>query len=192
VSLSGIKPGDLVAFSGQSLVSDLINLGTYGVPRWSASHVGVIADAADGRQLLFESTTLDALPCEISGKRFNGVQAHGLDKVVETYQGKVWLYPLYRPLFDFEEQRLSRFLVGLVGTPYDELKAFRAAGTGFSWFESMLHEEALNHIFCSELVAAAYSDDGIMPTDDAARWNPNHLIRHLRQHQLLLRAKRLK
>ena len=173
-------------------MSDLINLGTYGVPRWSASHVGIVADAADGRRLLFESTTLDALPCEITGKRFNGVQAHSLDKVIETYQGKVWLYPLYRPLYDFEERRLSQFLVGLVGTPYDELKALRAAGIGFSWFESLLHEEALNHIFCSELVAAAYSDSGLMPTDDAARWNPNHLIRHLRRHQILLRAKRLK
>ena len=106
--IAQVKPGDLVAFSGQTLVSDVINLGTYGIPRWSASHVGVIADAADGRRLLFESTTLDGLPCEIAGKPFNGTQAHSLDKVVEVYQGKIWLYPLYRPLFDFESRRLFR------------------------------------------------------------------------------------
>ena len=72
------------------------------------------------------------------------------------------------------------------------MKALRAAGVGFSWFESLLHEEALSRIFCSELCAAGYSNIGIMPADEPQRWSPNHLIRHLRRHQILLRAKRLK
>ena len=42
------KPGDLIGFSGDSPVSDAINLGTFGLPRWGISHVGIMAEAADG------------------------------------------------------------------------------------------------------------------------------------------------
>ena len=186
-----IKLGDLVGFSGQSRVSDVINVATYGLPRWGISHVGIIGDY-QGRQLLIESTTLDKAPCEITHRLFNGTQAHDLGTAVENYQGRVWVYPLYRPLFDFEAKRLSEFLVGLIGTPYSEIGAIRSAGIGFSSFESLLHPENLSSIFCSELCAAALREIGIMPTDDAAKWNPNRLIRHLRRNGILLRPRRLK
>lgn len=192
VSLScTTKPGDLIAFSGDSLISDVINIGTYGLPRWGASHVGIVAKYGD-RQLLFESTTLEGLPCEITGKSINGTQAHDLTQVLAAYKGKVWHYPMCRPLFDFESTRLSAYLLSMIGVPYDGLGAFRSGGIGLSWFESMLRPEDLHHIFCSELCAAALREVGLFATDDAARWSPNHLIRCLRHHGLLLRPRRLK
>ncbi len=186
-----MKPGDLIAFSGDSFVSDVINIGTYGIPRWSASHVGIMSNA-NGRLLMFEATTLEGLPCEILHKKFDGCQAHVLEDVLATYKGKAWAYPLYRPLYASEEQRLTEFLMGMVGTPYSEVAAFRSAGLGFSWLESVLRPRDMRHIFCSELDAAAYSDIGLMPVSDPQRWSPNHLVRYLRSKNVLLRSVRLK
>jgi hypothetical protein len=188
----GVKAGDIVGFSGNSWISALINIGTYGVPFWGISHVGVMGHAADGRLLLFESTTLENTPCEISHENFTGTQAHLLDDIVRVYDGKAWLYRLYRPLYEYEDKRLTAFLMEHIHVPYDAMAAFRAAGVGLSWFESLLHEEDLAKMFCSEMVAAAYADVGIMPTANAARWSPNLLVRHLRSHEILLRPRRLK
>ena len=74
VSPSDIKAGDVIGFSGNSWISGLINIGTYGIPFWGISHVGIMAHAADGRLLIFESTTLEDMPCEIAGECFNGTR----------------------------------------------------------------------------------------------------------------------
>jgi hypothetical protein len=169
-----------------------VNVATYGVPRWGVSHVGLLGEAAAGRLLLFESTTLDGLPCEITGVHFDGTQAHSLDAVVGAYRGKVWLYPLYRPLYGSERQRLTQFLMGTIHTPYDQLGAMRSAGVGLSWIESLFRPQDLTSIYCSEWVAAAYANVGVMPTDNASRWNPNRLVRHLRHQEVLLKPQRLK
>ena len=187
-----IKAGDVIGFSGCTWIGTIINIGTYGIPFYGISHVGIMAHAADGRLLLFESTTLEKMPCEIAGTCFDGTQAHDLNKVVPVYNGKVWHYPLYRPLYDYEDGRLTEFLMATIHTPYDAMGAFRSAGVGFSWLESCLREQDLHHIFCSEWVAAAYAEIGIMPTANAARWNPNHLCRTLRRRELVLAPRRLR
>jgi hypothetical protein len=187
-----IKAGDVIGFSGCTWIGTIINIGTYGVPGWGISHVGIMGHAGDGRLLLFESTTLEQMPCEIAGKCFDGTQAHDLDKIVKVYDGKVWHYPLYRPLYACEDKRLTEFLMATIHTPYDAMGAFRSAGVGFSWLESCLREQELHHIFCSEWVAAAYADVGLMPTANAARWNPNHLCRTLRRKELVLKPRRLR
>jgi hypothetical protein len=193
VDPSVIKPGDLIGFTGEGFTGDIINIGSWGTPRWDICHVGIMGEAQDGRQLLFESTTLDDLPCEIAGVKFNGTQAHLLDTVRERYRGKVWHYPLYRSLYDFERKRLSEFLTGTIGVPYSKMDAFRSADfLGMSFFESLLGETTLHHIFCSEWVAAAHAYIGLWPTNNAGRWNPNHLTRYLRQHGVLFRPRRLK
>ena len=65
--------------------------------------------AGKSELLLVESTTLDPLPCVVLGKVFDGVQAHHLDEVVKAYKGRVWEYPLDRPLYEFESERLISF-----------------------------------------------------------------------------------
>jgi len=192
VSPVDLKAGDVIGFSGNSWISGLINIGTYGIPGWGISHVGIMAHADDGRLLLFESTTLENMPCEISGECFNGTQAHDLDKVLKVYDGKVWHYPLYRPLYESEAKRLTKFLMATIHTPYDAMGAFRSAGVGLSWVESCFREQDLHMIFCSEWVAAAYADIGILPTVDAARWNPNHLCRTLRRKELVFKPRRMR
>jgi hypothetical protein len=186
------KAGDVIGFSGNGWISGLINIGTYGLPWWGLSHVGILAHASDGRLLLFESTTLEGMPCEIMGACFNGTQAHDLDKILKVYPGKVWHYPLYRRLFEHEDKRLTDFLMATIHTPYDEMGAFRSAGIGLSWVESCLREQDLHMMFCSEWVAAAHATIGIMPTDNAGRWNPNHLCRTLRGKELVFKPRRMR
>jgi len=187
-----IKAGDIVGFSGDSWISALVNIATYGLPFWSLSHVGILGHADDGRLLLFESTQLDGLPCEITGEVFLGTQAHQLEHVVEVYEGKVWRYPLYRALYSAEDERLTDLLMSIIHTPYDKLGAIRAAGVGLSFVESLLHPDNLNSIFCSELVAAAYADIGLWATANVARWSPNLLARCLRSGGVLRKPRRLK
>lgn len=186
-----IKPGDIIGFSGFHLESIGINLATYGVPFWSISHVGIMGESEDGRLLLFESTTLDSHPCAIQGKHFNGTQAHQLDTRLATYKGRIWHYPLYRPLYAHERQRLNKFLNATIGIQYDNVGAFRAGGLGFSTIESYLRETDLSAIFCSEWCAAAHTCIGLLQTDNVSHWSPNYLCRYERRLRILRKPRRL-
>jgi len=189
---AGVKAGDIIGFSGRSWISAGINIATYGIPLWDISHVGIMANAPDGRLLIFESTSLENLPCEISHENFTGTQAHLLDDILRVYDGKAYHYPLYRSLYPTEDERLTEFLIDTLGTPYDAMGAFRSAGVGLSWIESLFHPSNLHTIFCSEWVAAAYAVTGLHATDNVSRWNPNRLRRNLRWHGILCKPRRLK
>ncbi|REJ65646.1 MAG: hypothetical protein DWQ31_17045 [Planctomycetota bacterium] len=186
-----IKAGDLIGSSGHHLLGAAINLATYGIPFWGLSHVGIIGEH-NGELLLFEATTLSDLPCVIQGKPVDGTQAHRLGARLESYRGKVWHYPLYRPLYAFEQERLSTFLVSHIGVDYDAIGAFRAGGVGWSWIESKLYRQNLSSLFCSELCAAAHAHIGVFRTDHASRWSPNRLCRTERRRGILLKPWRLK
>jgi len=189
--MSKIKTGDIIAFSGFGHKSVLVNLVTFGWPFWWASHIGIIGEYND-EQLLFESTTLSNIPCAIQNKSCKGVQAVRLADRVSSYNGRVYHYPLYRPLFGFEAHRLDEFLLSKIGVPYDLHGGMRSATHGLSWLESRFSGEDLNYIFCSELVAAAHARIGLLQTTSASRWNPNRLIRYERRTGLRKRARRLK
>jgi len=185
------KAGDIIGFSGDSWLSAGINLVTYGIPFWSLSHVGILGEH-DGELLLFESTSLSDLPCVIQGKPVWGTQAHRIDECVRAYGGKVWHYPLYRPLYPFENKRLSAFLLEYLGKDYDAIGAFRAGGIGWSWLESKLRRQDLTSLFCSEYCAAAHAHVGVFRTDHVSRWSPNRLVRTERRRGILLKPWRLK
>ncbi len=166
-------PGDIIGFSGRGLVSDIINIATYGIPRIGISHVAVVGTA----ELLYESTTLNNEPCAVQHCLVRGVQAHTIDTRIAAYDGKVFHYPLTTPLDQNQAHSLLSFLNSLLGTSYDDIGAFRAAGEEFSWVESRLHRENLHSIFCSEMVAAAHRALKLFQTDNVARWSPNLLVR---------------
>lgn len=186
-----IKVGDLVAFSGYSWKSAVINLCSYGLPCWNASHVGIIGEY-QGELLLFESTTLSNIPCVIQGKPFKGTQACRLEDRVASYTGSVWHYPLCHELFGAEPEHLNKFLIDHIGIPYDHIGAIRSGGAAWSWLESHLHVENLDSIFCSEYCAAAHRYTGILQTGHVSRWNPNRLIRYERREGILVKPWRLK
>jgi hypothetical protein len=185
------KVGDIIGFSGANLLSDFINVATLGIPRFGISHVGIVGEY-QGKLYLFESTTLDTLPCEITGQPIKGTQAHSIEKSIEAYEGKVYHYPLYRELYSDEADRFSAFLIATLGIPYDELGAARSAGIGLSWIESVFRAQDLTSIYCSEWLSAILATIGMCPTDNASRWNPNRLVRRLRRREILLKPVRLK
>jgi len=186
-----VKPGDVFGFCGANAVSHFINLVTYGIPWWGLSHVGIMGEHNDNL-LLFESTTLTDLPCQIAGRPVAGVQAQHLAARIEHYPGKIWHYPLFRELYLNERYRLSEFLISNIGRPYDEIGAFRSGAVGFSYIESLFHEQNLQSIFCSELVAAAHTRVGLFVTDNYSKWNPNRLVRRERKLNILLKPRRVK
>ena len=74
-----LKPGDIIGFSGKGIVSDLVNLGTYGIPRWSISHIAVIAENYGGKYL-FEASESDSS---------NGVCRYIPENIIDRYNGRV-------------------------------------------------------------------------------------------------------
>jgi hypothetical protein len=190
---SVFKPGDIIGYSGQGWISTIINLGSYGLPWNGLSHVGIVGwKSRGGGHLVFESTSLCDIPCEITGLRVKGVQAHTIEDSVREYRGKVWHYPLYRSLYNHEIGRLVASLTKAVGVPYDVKGAVRAGGVGLSALEALLRGQDLSLLFCSEFVAAMLACTGVFPTTNASRWSPNRLVRTLRRHGIIGPARRLK
>ena len=207
-----IRAGDILGFSGNSWWSAGINVATYGLPWWSLSHVGIVAEIPKhciwpdsvimdcrycppkpGTLVLFESTMSCDLPCIFQGKVVSGVQGHKIADRVAEYQGKVWRYPMRRTLRPLESERLTHYLLSHLGVDYDTIGAFRAGGVGFSFVESLFRPEDLTSLFCSEFVAAAQKhvrllDGGV----SANRWSPNLLVRTEWRRGLLLKPRRLK
>ena len=209
--MSDLKAGDILGFSGDSWWSAGINIATYGLPWWSLSHVGIVAEIpedcglswrgnancccigipAPGTKVLFESTMSCGLPCMFQNEVVHGVQGHKpIDRIAE-YRGKVWHYPMCRALRPLESERLTCFLLSHLGRNYDALGAFRAGGAGFSWLESRFRPEDLTSLFCSEYVAAAQKRIKLWH-GNASRWSPNLLVRRERRAGLLLEPRRLK
>ena len=187
-SSSQFKPGDVIACAGSCWQSDLINICTYGLPRYSASHVMIVGE--DG--LVFESTTECDLPCCITGKRFNGTQAHPIGPRLQSYRGKIWHYPLARKLHYFERESLSKFLRSEIGRPYDLSGGVECVGKLWSLTNSFLHKESLSALFCSEWVAAALKHIGRFETRNVSKWSPNRLVRTLRYRGTASRPVRVK
>ncbi len=174
------KPGDILAFSGASFQSDIINIGTYGVPRWSISHVGIVAgEYYDSDKFFIEALRL-------------GVTISDTKRVIREYNGRVWVYPLYRELYKHEKKKLSESLLASVGIEYDKLGAGRSAGFLFASIQALFRGQDLSTFFCSELIANKLSEIGIHPVTNASKWNPNRLVRDLRRDRVVCKPIRLK
>ncbi|MHC4703559.1 MAG: hypothetical protein ACYTFQ_23595 [Planctomycetota bacterium] len=188
-----LKPGDIIGFTGLGWECVAINILTYGLPRLSIAHVGIMGEY-EGELLLFESTTLSDVPCVIQGKLIDGVQAVRLPDRIKGYNergGRIWHYPLHRPLYDHESTRLNKFLAEQIGRPYDTTGAMNAGGLIWSTIKSWLHDADLSELFCSELSTAAHNYIGMMRTKNVSRWNPNNFIRYETAKGIVTRPWRL-
>jgi len=196
------QTGDIVAFSGRGRTSLTIQLATCS----SVSHVGCVAavpawqlrdlagcrvvDVAaeqlatwDEAPLLFESTTLSDLPCAITGKLIQGVQAHRPGDRVQSYLGSIWRYRLtdaWRETFLALDgpRRLTGHLLARIGTQYDGRGAI-LAGTRVVkhwWAWSKADRSSL---FCSEYLASVLQHVGLFPISNASQITPAGLIRTL-------------
>ncbi|HVX64113.1 MAG TPA: hypothetical protein VHC19_26055 [Pirellulales bacterium] len=177
-------PGDLVLFAGQGLESRWIALVTCDPlqllsGQW-LSHIGICGRDPHGRTLLFESTTLCDLPCQISHRKTHGTQAHLPEARIDRYSGKVWRLRLAEreTLTEPQSRRLSDFLLSEIGKPYDYAGAMISA----TWrlrFASCLYP-TMSKLFCSYYVMAALKDIGKVDKDLNPRaYNPARVARNL-------------
>ena len=189
------KDGDIIGFSGGYFHSDLINLATYGIPRYSLSHVGILARKNKRTKwLIFEANEDVPWQCAVTHRKHDGIQAHSLESMLERYQGKMWHYSLqtelatrlrlYGPVYE----ALCREL----GTPYDWCGASRAGGRLWSLIQATFRQEDTSAFFCSEFVATILREFGIFKTDNVSKWSPNRLMRKLVRDGIYKQAVRLK
>jgi hypothetical protein len=193
-----LKNGGIIGFSGSHYQSDLINVVTYGIPRYSLSHVGVLARKNKrSKWLVFEANEDVPWQCAVTHKKHDGVQAHSLDLLLERYPGKMWYYSLADVTFECpsvlsDELSLYTTLCNELGTPYDWMGAKRAGGFFHSAIHALLHKQDTSSLFCSELVAMILNEYGILDTDNVSKWSPNRLMRHLVRKRIYDKAVRLK
>lgn len=187
------KPGDIIGFTGLGWECVAINILTYGLPKFSIAHVGILGEY-EGELVLFESTTLSDVPCIIQGKLVDGVQAVRLEDRLKGYDergGTIWHYPLHRPLYDHERDRLNEFLLDQIGRPYDKTGAMNSGGILWSWIKRRFHDADLTDLFCSELSAAAHNHIGMMRTANVSSWSPNNFTRYETAKGIITRPWRL-
>jgi len=196
------QTGDILAFSGHGRTSLTIRVATCS----AVSHVGCVAtvpawqlrdlvgcrvvDVAAERlarwnstPLLFESTTLVDLPCAITGRTIQGVQAHEPAERVQVYDGRVWRYRLtnaWRETFLAHDgpRRLTGHLLAKIGTQYDGRGAI-LAGTRLvkHWWAWTRTDRS--SLFCSEYLAGVLQHVGLFPISNASQVTPASLIRTL-------------
>lgn len=193
--LCNVLPGDIIGFSGFNAASYFINAMTYGLPGWGISHVGIVAAYPKDRQdinLIFESTDEAATPCYIQHAFVTGTQAQLVEPRLASYAGRIWHYPLVKPLKSWESKALTRFLMGGLGKRYDAADAPKAGLKLWAWLNSQFYPENMESLFCSEWVAAAHRFIERFDTTNISSWSPNALLREERRRGILLKPVRLK
>lgn len=175
------QPGDIVGFASPGFVGKIIRIATRG----PLSHVGIVADFKKSLAL-FESTILAAngAKCIIQDRVVQGTQAHWANDIL-TRPGKIYRYRLTVPLTERERNRLTFFLCGQIGRPYDFIGAARSAPILTRALTWMFREESLNAIFCSELVAAAMHRLIRFNTKNSSVWNPSSLMSILQRRGIV-------
>lgn len=187
-----LRPGDLLSFNDGGLVSSLIALGSWGLPKITPSHVGIITEVGDRGLFLVESTTTFGgdTACRVTGRKGSGVRALFLEETL-VRKGRIWHHPLRIPLTPFARYRLSEYLVAQLGKPYD-LKGAIRSGMMVRVLARILRKGSLDQMFCSELCAAAWAEAGIMQIGMASFYSPSALIRRSRREAISLAPRRLK
>lgn len=200
--LDQLRPGESLVFSGHSVVSRGIRLGTCS----PYSHVGVVAlvrrevlqELYERRQLsptirsthlerwgdkdrlvMFEATTLCTDDCLIMGRPVRGVQCHEIAERAASYDGRVWRAPLvedYR-LNYAEENKLAGFLLRKVGTEYDDHGAIKA---GFRALIGLsLQNQDMRKTFCDALAAEGLKQIQRFPMDNVGKFTPGSFVKKL-------------
>lgn len=173
-----MQPGDVIAFSGKGDISQLIKTVTLA----DVSHVAVIlqtkvVDDTTGRffNQLIESTTLNGA---------NGVKISRFSDCLDTYDGEIWWLPLHEKIraTSFDQRKFYDFLFKQRGKSYDMPQAVKSALDMLDKLPFGLHgptfnKEDFSKFFCSELVAAAFEQAGVVGPVNASEVTPIDLCR---------------
>ena len=160
-----LKTGDILLFSGQGFISDAIKW----ITKNEYSHVGMVLRIKGYDYVaLWESTTLGNVPSIFGGKR-KGVQIVQLSQRLKKYRGKV----VVRHLENFEFGQKERAIIRRLRTEVDKKPYEKNI---WSLIKSALdktplgrnRKKDLSSLFCSELVAEAYTRLGLLPKNEVS------------------------
>jgi hypothetical protein len=165
-----IKPGDIIAFSGTDIPSDVVKIATHS----HYVHVAIVfavtrSKHPDQTILIAESHIDTSLPSLGTGKPILGVQFHWLSQRFNL-PGPIWWAALKQPLHPDRLMQMQTWLNNLEQqrVPYDFLHAIKAG------IEAMIPEVPLvaldrlpddHAFFCSELVTRALQIAGAIAPD---------------------------
>jgi len=174
-----MQPGDLIAFGGKGRLSEVIKWATRSV----VSHVGVVLETkvAYGDNIaperivdVMESTTLYEDPT--TKVRTAGVQRNRLSRRIEYHDGEVWFLPLSHTARErLHLDRLVSFLLNNDRKPYDMKQAVKSGLDFLDKLGPTYAEEDYSEFFCSELIAAAYEQAGVIYNVNASEVTPADL-----------------
>ena len=171
-----MRPGDVIAFGGNSNLSKFINH----VTDSPVSHVATIYQTSSyGHKN--ELITHHIAESAKHGK-FIGVTFNLLRMKIASYKGNVWWLPLShesRKILDSNYQDFHDFIVDQHTKKYDVRQALRSALEPNSRFSlvNKLKTNSENHkkFFCSELVSASFKYAGILPHVNSSEITPADL-----------------
>lgn len=189
-----IHPGDIIGTSGRGFVSDFINVGSMGLPRFGLSHIAIVGpyDPRFGSHLVYESTSFGRPACARRGKVVSGFQAHPLWDIVTDDTARAYWFPLRAPLQEDEIRYLDRLLSEYLGSRYDFIGAGKSGGGCLKWLvNSLFGRENTTTLFCSEIVALVLARLNRFRTRNASGYNPNSLKRRLRLQGIVERGIRI-
>lgn len=184
------QPGDIAACHGADWTSRVIRWGTASpFPprglRLGPSHVALMC-LWRGEMIWAESTTLCRIPCLVRGQRVSGAQAHRPEERIAEYLeggGRVDIYRLvhFHRLSLDESRLLTRLILDEFidpGISYD-LGGAILSGTRVFQCSRFFPGANLEHLFCSELVAAVVMRLNRLNHTNPTRYNPARLLREL-------------
>jgi hypothetical protein len=165
------RTGDVWVFRGGSIADRAIRA----VTNAPVNHVGMAVVLDDLPPLLWHAELGRSLPDVWSGQRQRGVQLHDLGDAVRTwrrrYGQRAWLRQLVGPAPDGGvtpemEDAVLRTIARLDGRPFPTTRHL-ARG----WINGRLRRETTSEaVFCAELVAATYTEMGLLPADRPRNW----------------------
>lgn len=158
LNVLGLKSGDLLFFSGHSVLGNLIKLFTRS--KWS--HIALVVRSENNDLFCYEAD-VDSLS-DFLKKQGTGVRMIPLTEKINQYPGEVALRILnvsQEQELKTMQQQLIEFTKIVKNLPYEKslIEFIRAAYDGP--FGENVNED-LSSIFCSELVAAAYQHMGLL------------------------------
>ncbi|ALM91633.1 MULTISPECIES: hypothetical protein [Alteromonas] len=173
-----MRPGDIIAFGGNSLFSRWTKLTT----RSAVTHIAIVMqtkmrDEASGR---YFNQVMEATVYE--GKK--GVMTNRLSERVHTYDGDMWWLPLgesARNMFEQNKREFFNFMFAQEGKAYDVLQLFGSAVDALDSHPILgsisYNQEDFSSWFCSELIAEGLETAGIINSVNASEVTPVDICR---------------
>jgi hypothetical protein len=175
---ANVKSGDVFAFSGSSLPSQVVKLATQSEYVHVAIVVWVDRRVEQNNAILIAESHVNVrLPSVGSGKRRLGVQFQWLDDRIATQTGPIWWIPLAQALDEPAIEALRDWLqlTEEAETPYDFKQAIGIGLSALGW--SGLSQSDDQAFFCSELVTRSLQVAGVIGGDvNAAACSPDNVI----------------